>query len=196
MVGSNSPIAVAQKMLPMRGSTGNMEGHVKVKTMSYNSSDEEDHARAEDTEVGDQETEAPPLTHNKQRGQQSKVAFDDWFLKKAATTDVSKVKVSRKSEKEQLQSLQDMLLTQQAGHMIIGSEREYQIDLFERAKERNTLAVLDTGSGKTLIAVLLLKYVLEREIERRAAGKRRKLAFFLVGPFRPVIKLTSLRQAG
>lgn len=30
---------------------------------------------------------------------------------------------------------------------IIASPREYQIDLFERAKEKNTIVVLDTGTG-------------------------------------------------
>lgn len=63
---------------------------------------------------------------------------------------------------------------------IIASPREYQIELFERAKERNTIVVLDTGSGKTLIAILLLRHVVEQEFERRAAGGERKVAFFVV----------------
>ena len=37
------------------------------------------------------------------------------------------------------------------------------------------------GSGKTLIAVLLLKYMLDRELEDRALGKKPRIAFFLVG---------------
>ncbi|KAF0329177.1 RNase3 domain protein [Colletotrichum asianum] len=63
---------------------------------------------------------------------------------------------------------------------IIGTPREYQIELFERAKMRNIIAVLDTGSGKTLIAALLLQHVLQNEVEDRAAGKPRRIAFFLV----------------
>jgi endoribonuclease Dicer len=58
--------------------------------------------------------------------------------------------------------------------------REYQIELFERAKSRNTIAVLDTGSGKTLVAVLLLKHTLKNELIDRAKGARPRVAFFLV----------------
>ncbi|KAF9870302.1 RNase3 domain protein [Colletotrichum karsti] len=62
----------------------------------------------------------------------------------------------------------------------IQSPREYQIELFERAKDKNIIAVLDTGSGKTLIAALLLQHVLEKEVEDRAIGKPKRIAFFLV----------------
>lgn len=58
--------------------------------------------------------------------------------------------------------------------------RAYQIELFERAKDRNIIAVLDTGSGKTLIAVLLLKHMLQNELNDRAVGKHHRTAFFLV----------------
>ncbi|KAJ6144524.1 dicer-like protein 1 [Penicillium chermesinum] len=58
--------------------------------------------------------------------------------------------------------------------------RAYQIELFERAKTRNIIAVLDTGAGKTLIAVLLLKHVLQKELVDRADGKAHRVAFFLV----------------
>ncbi|KAK2616336.1 Dicer-like protein 1 [Conoideocrella luteorostrata] len=63
---------------------------------------------------------------------------------------------------------------------IIDTPRQYQLDLFERAKKDNTIVVLDTGSGKTLIAVLLLRYTLDNEQERRAQGQPNKVAFFLV----------------
>lgn len=66
----------------------------------------------------------------------------------------------------------------------IGTEaldpREYQIQLFEKAKSQNTIAVLDTGSGKTLVAVLLLKYILGNELLQRAEGTKPRVAFFLV----------------
>ncbi|RGP80539.1 hypothetical protein FLONG3_1373 [Fusarium longipes] len=57
---------------------------------------------------------------------------------------------------------------------------EYQLELFEMAKEKNLIVVLPTGSGKTHIAVLLLRHYLKEEVESRAIGNRRKVAFFLV----------------
>lgn len=36
------------------------------------------------------------------------------------------------------------------------------------------------GSGKTLIAVLLLKHVIEKELNDRAEGKPPRISFFLV----------------
>ncbi|KAJ3158123.1 Dicer-like protein 1 [Geranomyces michiganensis] len=48
------------------------------------------------------------------------------------------------------------------------SPRSYQLDLFQRAKKGNVIAVLDTGSGKTLISLLLMKHVLQEEANTRA----------------------------
>ncbi|KAG8427536.1 Dicer-like protein 1 [Metarhizium acridum] len=61
---------------------------------------------------------------------------------------------------------------------IVTTPRQYQLDLFERAKQQNTIIVLDTGSGKTYIAVLLLRHVLALELEKQQQTKR--TAFFLV----------------
>ncbi|KAE8149317.1 ATP-dependent helicase dcl1 [Aspergillus avenaceus] len=72
-----------------------------------------------------------------------------------------------------------LVAKQEAGAVML-DPREYQVELFERAKSQNTIAVLDTGSGKTLIAVLLLKHVIELELIDRAEGKPPRTSFFLV----------------
>ena len=41
----------------------------------------------------------------------------------------------------------------------VHTPRRYQMKLLEMAKQRNTIAILETGSGKTLIAVKLLEHI-------------------------------------
>ncbi|KAF4632588.1 hypothetical protein G7Y89_g5545 [Cudoniella acicularis] len=84
-----------------------------------------------------------------------------------------------KPEDEQFQSAR-WLVNQSENRKIITSPREYQVELFERAKQKNIIAVLDTGSGKTLIAVLLLRHTFAQELEDRAVGKPKRISFFLV----------------
>ncbi|PWW79995.1 hypothetical protein C7212DRAFT_355951 [Tuber magnatum] len=74
-------------------------------------------------------------------------------------------------------SIRSMVLK---GQNIINDPREYQLELFEIAKTRNTIAVLGTGSGKTLIACLLIRHTIEKELESRAAGNHPRVSFFLV----------------
>ena len=50
--------------------------------------------------------------------------------------------------------------------------RDYQMELYERARRENTIAVLGTGTGKTLIACLLIKDILVQERVNRAAGMK------------------------
>ncbi|KAJ3417564.1 Dicer-like protein 1 [Chytridiales sp. JEL 0842] len=67
--------------------------------------------------------------------------------------------------------------------MVVHSPRQYQLDLFEQAKAKNVIAIMDTGTGKTLIACLLVKYVIELDfIKRQEAPElhHKRLAFFLV----------------
>ncbi|KAI9742680.1 MAG: Dicer-like protein 1 [Claussenomyces sp. TS43310] len=70
-------------------------------------------------------------------------------------------------------------LVQQDLTPIIASPRDYQVELFERAKTQNIIAVLDTGSGKTLIAVLLLRYMIDKELENRSRGQPKCISIFL-----------------
>lgn len=49
--------------------------------------------------------------------------------------------------------------------------REYQYEIFKKAVSENTIAVLDTGAGKTLIAVMLIKHMLALEREKLQANR-------------------------
>ncbi|KDP28399.1 hypothetical protein JCGZ_14170 [Jatropha curcas] len=54
--------------------------------------------------------------------------------------------------------------------------RQYQLDVLEQAKKKNTIAFLETGAGKTLIAVLLIKSLCN-DLQRQ---NKKMLAVFLV----------------
>jgi len=62
---------------------------------------------------------------------------------------------------------------------IIDKARRYQQELFERAQQENVISVLDTGMGKTLIAAMLIRHILEQQILAEAAGATKKHIFFL-----------------
>ena len=47
--------------------------------------------------------------------------------------------------------------------------RRYQEEIFARARETNIIAALGTGSGKTFISTLLMKWVASREPVREKA---------------------------
>jgi hypothetical protein len=66
--------------------------------------------------------------------------------------------------------------------------REYQMELFEKAKKENIIAVLDTGSGKTLIAVMLLK---EMERIEKIERETRKKVVKIPGKYPQSILLTN-----
>lgn len=87
------------------------------------------------------------------------------------------------------------LINQSEGRRIISTPREYQVELFDRAKKKNIIAVLDTGSGKTLIAVLLLRHVLSQELEDRALGKSKRISFFLVDSVQLVFQQHAVLKA-
>lgn len=91
----------------------------------------------------------------------------------------TKVLMAQETKDNNKQSVR-WLIKDSGSQEIISSPREYQIELFERAKTQNTIAVLDTGSGKTLIAALLLRHIIDEELERRANGGDKRIAFFLV----------------
>ncbi|KAJ1961241.1 hypothetical protein IWQ62_003938, partial [Dispira parvispora] len=64
--------------------------------------------------------------------------------------------------------------------------RDYQLELLEVALKRNTIVVLDTGTGKTFIAIMLLQHLANQENNRAVSAlgsggtPRRRLGVFLV----------------
>lgn len=58
--------------------------------------------------------------------------------------------------------------------------RQYQVELFRKAEAGNVIAVMDTGSGKTLVAVMLTREMLRREREAQRGPNERKISFFIV----------------
>lgn len=62
--------------------------------------------------------------------------------------------------------------------------RQYQKEIFLKAQQRNVIAVLDTGSGKTLISALLIKWI------SMQASTQKKVIVFLV-PKVPLVEQQS-----
>lgn len=67
--------------------------------------------------------------------------------------------------------------------------RKYQLDVLEQAKNRNTIAFLETGAGKTLIAVLLIKSLCN-DLQKQ---NKKLLAVFLVPKVPLVYQVTLCR---
>ncbi|KAH6696703.1 hypothetical protein BKA61DRAFT_563214 [Leptodontidium sp. MPI-SDFR-AT-0119] len=90
--------------------------------------------------------------------------------------------LTKEATKSRVQDQQSTrwLVKQAEKREIISNPREYQVELFNRAVEKNIIAVLDTGSGKTLIALLLLRHIFAQELEDRANKMGKRVSFFLV----------------
>ena len=134
----------------------------------------------EERELGDEEVPVVALQPKISERRRAQIAnFSSWVDKQARVISKDPVSLAVKSQDDEILSLRQ-LMAKNESEVIIASPRDYQIELFERAKDQNTVAVLPTGSGKTLISVLLLRHVIDRELEDRALGKPRRIAFFLV----------------
>ncbi|KAJ3021529.1 Dicer-like protein 1 [Thoreauomyces humboldtii] len=68
--------------------------------------------------------------------------------------------------------------------------RSYQLDLFARAKNSNVIAVLETGAGKTLISVMLIKHMAELEAASKVDLKNRPSVFLV-----PMVPLVLQQEA-
>lgn len=135
----------------------------------------------DNAEIGDDEVAVKPTNTQKtsMRKQNDRDIFDLWVTENSEKLITERNSKRLPTESEEILSLKQLMASQESMR-IIGSPRDYQMELFERAKTRNTIAVLDTGSGKTLIAVLLLRHIIDQELEDRAAGRQPRISFFLV----------------
>jgi len=139
---------------------------------------EEDDGDDSDNDNDIAHAHGPKTTAEKRRAQNSIMrAFADNINSHITQREVDEA-ASKSANEEQL-SVRDILAKQPTTVRIM-NPRDYQSELFLRATRENIIAVLDTGSGKTHIATLLLKHTLDEELERRAKGGTRKTAFFLV----------------
>lgn len=132
-----------------------------------------------DTEDDEQTTGlSPSLLTDAQRKRAQSAVFDDFVREK----DESQLR----KRSQEIEGFVEIVGDYDSkgpvnARRIIEHVRDYQSELFARAKAGNIIAVLDTGSGKTLIAALLLRDIVTKEMDRRASGKAPRTAFFLVG---------------
>ncbi|KAL1855420.1 Dicer-like protein 1 [Paecilomyces lecythidis] len=141
---------------------------------------------AEDNEPAssDSESEDQSLTSNqhdiKQQRRVQNAKFEDLYApQRFHHVTAEDVKAALKSVPDAQLSTASLIAKQDFAATIT-DPREYQIELFERAKTQNTIAVLDTGAGKTLIAVLLLRHIIQQELVDRGMGYPHRISFFLV----------------
>ncbi|KAK1728887.1 LOW QUALITY PROTEIN: RNase3 domain-containing protein [Colletotrichum acutatum] len=139
--------------------------------------DEQDQAEEDDDEDDYRRWSVNPERPRKisEKKRQDHAKFQSWI-----ESNQAKVLEAASKTKAPTHGSVAHLVKESENRRIIQTPREYQIELFERAKQKNIIAVLDTGTGKTLIAALLLRHILEKEVEDRAVGKPKRTAFFLV----------------
>ncbi|KAL8968756.1 MAG: hypothetical protein Q9197_004707 [Variospora fuerteventurae] len=140
--------------------------------------EEETHHPYEDSEPELEEGMSTQKFQASKRKQEYKRKFDEWARQHAKIITDEEIRLHKPGAADESLSIRELMRKDQRN--IITDPREYQLELFERAKKQNIIAVLDTGSGKTLIAVLLLRHIIDQELEDRAQGKKPRTAFFLV----------------
>lgn len=102
----------------------------------------EDDDEIEDVDQSEETSDAQKAPIAKKR--QQDLAFQDWLVKnQMELTENSKADLESHLDKLSISRLYE----DNAFQKIITSPREYQIDLFERARDENTIVVLDTGIG-------------------------------------------------
>lgn len=143
-----------------------------------------------DTDKEEELISLPKIKKLTARKRRYLAAADEWMQKR----DQKPIKEANVQPENETQSAR-WLVDQMENRQIISTPREYQLELFEKAKEKNIVAVLDTGSGKTLIAVLLLRHVFAQELEDRALGQPKRISFFLVDSVQLVFQQHAVLKA-
>lgn len=110
-------------------------------TRSYDTDEDAEYRSADEEEtrlVPNEPSRARKITQKKKLEQAN---FSKWLT----TNRENLTKKTTKVPLQQAESLRYMVKSWEGGDKIIGKARDYQMELFERAKNENTIAVLDTG---------------------------------------------------
>ncbi|KAF1846746.1 endoribonuclease dcr-1 [Cucurbitaria berberidis CBS 394.84] len=168
-----------------------MSGDEEKCTMDNERCDEDNES---DVDADIPRAHGPKTTSEKRRAQNELMRAFAANLSSHITQKEFEEATSKSGNEEQL-SIRDILAKQEST-VRITNPRDYQTELFQRAKGENIIAVLDTGSGKTHIATLLLRHILDEELESRARGGMHKTAFFLVDSVNLVFQQANVLRCG
>ena len=67
-----------------------------------------------------------------------------------------------------------MRTTEASSGLPIENPRQYQLELFQKAKEGNVIAVLETGAGKVFFIINLTRRRQDRPTRVRSSSRRRR----------------------
>lgn len=86
------------------------------------------------------------------------------------TKDSGQLEIEEKEKLEldfELEEEEDEAIEREKLEAAILTPREYQYELYEKALHDNVIVVLDTGAGKTLISIMLIKQQVLNEKQAR-----------------------------
>lgn len=129
---------------PSNGISSSTDSYDMDGDAEYRSADEE-----ETRLVPNEPSKARKITQKKKLEQAN---FSKWLT----TNRENLTKKTTKAPLQQNESLRYMVKSWEGGDKIVGKARDYQMELFERAKNENTIAVLDTGKFPGHLALCLI----------------------------------------